>query len=165
MFQTQTGRYDDWALILGKMIEAAYPERDFTPALPPPVKLFEFVYETQELRATVEVHSLHGGCYYLHIKNRFVVGKPKEGFNQAYFMRRQLIEGKPLWYYSHYWYNALFEAAGERVDELEKDWKGNNAYREVKCPQTLTIGFVPVLFEANPGDAGVFPKDAFPLDP
>ncbi|RYF85200.1 MAG: hypothetical protein EON98_07195 [Chitinophagaceae bacterium] len=107
-------------MTLGKFIEAAHPERDFTPQLPPPFKMFEFSYETKRLRATVEVHSLHDGNYYVHIKSRFVHGRPQDGFDQAYFSRRQQGTDKPFWHFTCYWYKELFEQAGKLIDEYEQ---------------------------------------------
>src|SRR5438128_503913 len=112
VFHTQEGRYDEWALVLGNFVEEAFPARKLKAELPPPFRMLEFVYQASGLKATVEVNSMHGGSYYLQIRNRVVNGHKQPGFDEVYFMRRQAEGEEASWYSTAYSYKELIKTAG-----------------------------------------------------
>lgn len=144
-FHTINGRFDEWAEVLRKFVEAAHPDCSFEAEIPPPFKMFDYEYQSDEIKGLVEVHSLHGGRYYFKRKKWVVGGVDKSCDDETYFSRRQLFpEHPPMFHFTDMQFRDLIEALGAKVDDYEKDWKNNATFKLVKDKMTLAVGYVPM---------------------
>jgi len=106
--------------------------------------MFDHEYANGELKALLNVYSLHRGNYYFKIAEWIAGGNHRLKRDDVHFSRRQFPGSAPFYHCAICEYESIIEALGERIDAVEKDWKDNASYRQVKCPTSLSVGYIPL---------------------